>query len=153
MTNVWGRNVMMDARMQSALGHTSDIQEYVENYVQFLIAESNDRVAAARDPRHTPTEQERHLARGLGAAAFAHLLRELLSRLRDVPVATGLLIISAAARSAIQDADPTNPAAAAISIYAIRLIHVLDDWRVFVAALGGSHKPLRVDFPPDPDEI
>lgn len=136
-----------------ALDHTADVHDYVTTFAQFLSQEAADRIAASRSATRLSTERLRDEARAAGAMRLAQIIRDIRQDFQHQPVASGLLALSTALRRAIAEADPTKPAEAAVAIYAIRLIHVIDDWRVYVASLGASHKPLAVDFPPDPDEI
>lgn len=133
--------------------HTADIQHWVAEFVQFLQKESADRFRAARDPRRSPAQQKRDAARATGASLLGYLISSTGESVRELPDSVGLLRVSTAVRGAVQEADPTDPGQAALSIYAIRFVHTIDDWRVYVASVTGDHHPLSVDFPDDPDEV
>ena len=138
---------------QMAMDHTATIDDYVTSFERFLVEEAADRVEASQRKGRTAAHQARDAARAAGAMRLAKVIRDARRDSQHLPVASGLIVLSTLARRAIAEADPTIPAEAAVSIYAIRLIHVIDDWRVYIASLGGNHKPLNVEFPPDPDEI
>ena len=138
---------------QQVLDHTSKVQDWVTEFVRFLAVEGEDRVHASHDPSRSQTQRARDAARAVGASLLGYLIHSSVESARDMPGASRLLYLSTVVRGAIQETDPTDPGQAALSIYAIRFVHVIDDWRVYVASVSGDSRALDVDFPDDLDEV
>lgn len=153
MLNVSSMARVTSPQRQRVLDHTSEVQDWVAEFVRFLAVESDDRVGASHDPSRSLTQQARDAARAAGASLLGYLISSTVESVRHLPVVSRLLRLSTVVRGAIQEADPTDPGQAALSIYAIRFIHVVDDWRVYLASVSGDHRALDVDFPDDPDEV